>query len=177
MAAISTCSRFNLEEAMDKVWFHNNILFFQPHNFSILSMLQKEENILKSTTSSEDGSFCESLQQAAGESKKKKKTVQKMKKLGRLNITENKMDSEDKITQQAQLRIPKICGSHWSICELENYEIGEFNGLSFVYGKGKFGSECMDEEELRNIDGTDMKIYLRLWAQRVAFLVGHEFNL
>ncbi|KAL0928956.1 hypothetical protein M5K25_000895 [Dendrobium thyrsiflorum] len=189
MAISSSC--FNLEEAMDKIWFHNNILFFQPSNLNILSMLQKDGNILKSTTSSEGSSFYEN-----------KKIVQKMKNPEELNSPTNKICSKEEIPQPTLTGMPNIRRSQWSL-----YELKGFNDLGFLSSKEKFSDrekkfeESKVEEERRpylsdawfinradfplldfrmlpkTIEGTHMKKYLRSWAHSVASLVSYELYL
>ncbi|KAH0471111.1 hypothetical protein IEQ34_000834 [Dendrobium chrysotoxum] len=191
MAISSSC--FNLEEAMDKIWFHNNILFFQPSNLNILSMLQKDGNILKSTTSSEGSSFYESVVNK----NKNKKIVHKMKNPEGLNSPTNKICSKEEIPQT------KIRRSQWSL-----YELKGFNDLGFLSRKENFGDrerkfeEESKVEEVRRpylsdawfinradfplldfrmlpktIEGTHMKKYLRSWAHSVASLVCYESYL
>ncbi|PKU65637.1 uncharacterized protein LOC110103473 isoform X1 [Dendrobium catenatum] len=193
MAISSSC--FSLEEAMDKIWFHNNILFFQPSNLNILSMLQKDGNILKSTTSSEGSSFYESVVNEI----KNKKIVQKMKNPEGLSSPTNKICSKEEIPQPTLQGTPKIRRSQWSL-----YELKGFNDLGFLSRKEKVGDRERKFEESKveevkrpylsdawfinradfslldlrmlpkTIEGTYMKKYLRSWAHNVASLVCYE---
>ncbi|PKU67122.1 uncharacterized protein LOC110107094 [Dendrobium catenatum] len=131
-------SFFNLKEAMEKLWFHHNILFSQP--IEIHTSLQSGSNEV-----------------SAHEEKIKKKPE-------RLNIPINQPLYElqlprrikDKGSDLAERRIARMRKNNWSLSELENFEIEGFKDLGFDFNKEKLSPEMIRMVPgLRRLEGTD----------------------